>query len=159
MKQVFRNIRKCERLYITLEMDDLAKQLLLKLALLETAGWLEDSFDKLYLSCAPNEKARSIMEKYITKIHSFNWENLHKGLSFGLGVKRVCELEDFAGEENICKMKSIIGNIKSHRDELAHNYVIQITKQFIPFKTLKKNILFINDGINFIKKHIEENKV
>ena len=123
-------------------MDDLAKQLLLKLALLETAGWLEDSFDKLYLSCAPNEKARSIMEKYITKIHSFNWENLHKGLSFGLGVKRVCELEDFAGEENICKMKSIIGNIKSHRDELAHNYVIQITKQFIPFKTLKKNILF-----------------
>lgn len=155
MKQVLRHIHKCEKLYSQAGTDDLSKQLLLKLALLETAGWLENSFDILYLSCAKNENTRFSIEQYIAKIYSFDWTCLRIGLIFGLGVQSVYELECAAGEENIHKMKSIVGNLKRYRDELAHDY-IHTTKHFISFHNLKKQIYFLYKGMCYIQQHIRK---
>jgi hypothetical protein len=127
---------------------------LMKLALLETAAWIEVVFDELYVYCGKSPQAREEIDRHIKKVHSFGWEHLRKTLIFCLGINVVCALENKYAGEKLTRFKSMLGNIKSVRDELAHNYQ-NTTKQIISFEDLRKDVRAVHLAVLLVKRHIK----
>lgn len=127
---------------------------LMKLALLETAAWIEVIFDELYVHCGTSQQVQEEIEKYIKKVHSFDWEHLRKTLIFCLGINVVCALENKYAGEKLTRFKSMLGHIKSVRDELAHNYE-NTTKQIISFEELHGDIRAVYLAVLLVKRYIK----
>lgn len=152
LKNLFRNLYKCEKVYNE-NSDYLVKQLMLKLALLEVAGWIENAFDDLYCKTQTNPTVLSEIEDKIKKIHHFSYENLKIGLTFCIGINKFIEIQNKIKEKDLSYFKTTLGNIKKLRDEYAHNHY-HGTPAYMGFRDLKTNIKIIYFGIKYIEKNI-----
>ncbi|MDD6172893.1 MAG: hypothetical protein PUB86_01220 [Elusimicrobia bacterium] len=153
MKRACRFLDTYETLYRS-SSDNTIQFLLMKLALLETAAWIEIVFDELYLSCSKSEAAREQIDKHIKRIYSFSYQNLHDTLVFCLGINTVYSLEEKYTGEKLSIFQSKLAEIKNIRDALAHNYE-HTTQKLMSFEDLKKTVRGVYLAVLLIKRYVK----
>lgn len=152
MKDLFRNIYKCQQVY-NKSSDYLVKQLMLKLALLEVSGWIENAFDDLYMHTAANSSVNTEIDNHIKKVYDFSYEKLKRTLSFCIGINKFMSIEQICSDSDLIDFKTKLKTIKDLRNEFAHNHH-QVTHNYISFDVLRTHIRTIYAGIIFIKSNI-----
>ena len=159
MKHLIRNLKKCK------EFKDIAykkkdhdgEMLMLKLALLETCGWIEETMDNIYLST--NIKNRNDIEAHIEKIYSFYYETFKKVLVFCIGRRNVKSLEQTFSTQELQHFKSALSTLKNIRNSSAHTHYMGSSQQVLGLKDLFLHVKTIQKSFNKIIAHLKTNNL
>lgn len=155
MKNLIKNLKKCKEFkniaYNNKDSD--GEMLMLKLALLETCGWIEETMDNIYLST--NMKNRSNIATHIDKIYSFYYETFRKTLVFCIEEHNVKLLEQTFSTQELQHFKSALLTLKDIRNSSAHTYYMVSSQQFLGLKDLFLHVKTIQKSfkkiIGFLK--------
>lgn len=118
--QIIASLDLCNEIY-NQQSDSTKQKFILKVALLEACGWIEDSLDEVYFSHTFNDsKYEKNFEKKIQNIHGFGIENIESGLVLLIGYHNFVDLFNFIDQEEIVRASSSLGTLKKKRDIFAH---------------------------------------
>lgn len=156
MKSLLKNLFKLKKNYNANKSDFIIQQLILKFALLEICGWIENKFDEIYLSCAKDSSSRKDIENHIKNIYSFGYQkNIYPTLCYCIGINKVQELENNFTQKDLDEFKGILTTLKNKRDELAHNHLIGASPPtLLGWIDLRNHLKHIYQSINTINKFI-----
>ena len=149
------NLKYCEEIYS--QCDDVDKrQLMLKLALLETCGWLEQCLDSLYNEIIVDEQYEEDKRKRIGRIHGFGIDSIQDALIYFIGLVNYSKLEQALERELWENTKSSLGSLKKARDVFAHtSYVSE--QSYLGFSQIRKQVENILKGLLKIRAYLMEN--
>jgi len=110
-----------------------ARQFLSKLAALELCGWIEETFDKIFLTYGTSRLVtRDCLDEFASSVertYGFDYKKNLKPLFVKImGLKGFEKLETNFGPADIATLKSLLGTLKTIRDSHAHTH----TKGVIP---------------------------
>lgn len=159
MSCLLSNLKKIEELYHTAN-DSEKEMLLLKLAFLEFAGWIENSFDDICCKISKNDsKLEKEIQNYIKSCYSYTYEKLRRCLCFCIGIKHIILLENCFNEKDLKTFSTTLDTIKKKRDELAHNQINGVMQNFMIFSEIKKNLKIVRFGFSKIQAYLRHNKL
>ena len=127
-----------------------------KMAVMELCGWIEVSFDKIWLSYIDKNVSsetviRTIKEK-IKKTYSFAYEaNLSPIFCMLMGGKAVEELEACVGDIDMKVLRDELDSLKKKRDKFAHVHTDGTQQSF----SSPSDVWFIFNRIKPIIEKIE----
>lgn len=140
--QIIMSLDLCNEIY-NQQNDSTKQKFVLKVALLEACGWIEDSLDEVYFSHKfTDSKYDKTFESKIRSIHGFGIENIESGLVYLIGYHNFIDLFYSIDSEERERAASSLGVLKKKRNIFAHKI---------------SNGLPDDDylGISSIKNHIE----
>ena len=153
-KNFIENFKQCSIIYYS-NKDSLSQQLMLKLALLELSGWLENAFDELYLSAGKDSDAFNEIKNHIGRCFNFKYSNLKQCLCFCIGINNFNKIKNKFTERDFTRFATSLKTISESRDELAHNHHKSgTTPTYLGLRDIKDNFVILYKGINKIKSHI-----
>ena len=150
------NLRYCEEIYSQYKDVD-KQQLMLKLALLETCGWLEQCLDSLYNEIAVNDKYQEDKRKRIDRIHGFGIDSIQDALIYLIGIVNYSKLEQSLERELFENMKSSLGSLKKARDVFAHTSYVS-DQSYLGFSQIRKHIDNIIKGLSQVQSYLIKSK-
>ena len=119
--------------------------LLLKLALLEFSGWVEETLDEIYISIGTTNNEKELIERYISSCYSYNERNVKDCLIFCLGKDNFKNLANSYDKKKKGIFINKLNEMSKNRNKNAHTYadinmlkggqmsLVQIKKEFIYF--------------------------
>lgn len=156
MRKLLKNLKKIEQLYKNINDTDVEK-LLLKLAFLEFAGWIENSLDTIYINIAKNDELlQKQIQEHINKCYSFDYEKIKGCICFCIGINNCINIERKIKESDLQMFKSSLKTIKNQRNELAHNSIYGTLANYLNFSEIKKHLKIIYFGLLQIKKYLNQ---
>lgn len=156
---VKQNILFCETLFNKTP-DLLKKKFLIRMALLEVCGWIEESLDIIY-SLNPNNQSLDnfpVMQKHIAHLYSFDYDSVFKTISLSIGVYNAYILESKIKTKHFkefTKFKGALNNLKKYRNEYAHKNTDQ-TERIIGFSVLKQELTYTKIGLRRLENEIKK---
>ncbi|MBO7244380.1 MAG: hypothetical protein J6V53_03760 [Alphaproteobacteria bacterium] len=154
------NIKFCEDLFLKTE-DPVKKLFLMRMALLETCGWIEECLDEIY-SYNPKNKPITdykIMEEHIKKLYSFEYDKMMKSISLSIGVFNATSLEEKLKErfpEQYAKFKGSLGCLLRFRNEYAHKNTEACTNSSMGFSSLRDHLKNIHLGLRALDYSVKK---
>lgn len=149
-----RNLKLCEEIYYQTDGDK--KQLMLKLALLEACGWLEECLDSLYNEITiDQEKFEKEARKRIQGIYAFDATSIQEALILLIGIVNYSRLEKSLNQEMWEISKSSLGTLKKARDSSAHT-TYENTQNYMGISSIENNIKNIMKSLYEIEKYLRK---
>lgn len=150
------NLKHCQDIYAS-QKDFDKKKLILKLALLDACGWIEECLDSLYREIKLNSKLyQDEREKLIQRIYAFDAKTIKDTLVILIGMVSYEKLESSLNPSVWEKAKSSLGTLKKERDRYAHT-TYEDGQDYMGISSIKSNIENIIEGIAEIEIYLLKN--
>lgn len=103
-----------------------------KLAILELCGWIEESMDELVLSiskkCIKKAGNQTIVKNIIKRTYGFEYQNNFCGMLMRIiGLIGIERLENKIDNAKLYRFKTVLSNLKTMRDSMAHTHIRGVT--------------------------------
>lgn len=150
---VDKNIEYCEELFSRTE-DPIKKLFLVRMALLEVCGWIEECLDEIYSYNPRNNPIGQykIMEEHIKKLYSFEYQKIMRSISLSIGVFNAYLLEErikVKFPDKHARFKASLNSLVSYRNEYAHKNTEACTST-VGFSSLREHLNNIYLGLRFL---------
>lgn len=159
MADIFNIIKKIEDIYNNNKRDSDAEQLLMKLALLEACGWIENTIDYI---CGRTSKNDPLLQKeideYLDKCYSFSYEKFKGCLCFCVGITTFNAIEQTFTPQELSNFRSALNTLKKKRDSAAHNPIYALPN-LIGFTDVNSHLKTIISGFQKINKYLRNNNL
>jgi len=115
-----------------------------KFEIVKSCGWIEEEVDKLMLKygvrCLKNTEYPEKYQKVVKDVYGFDYEkHFRKMLIQLIGMYGTCRIEEKVGDTRRLQFKSVLGQLKTRRDNLAHTQLKGQTPNLLGFSVLKNN--------------------
>lgn len=156
---VVKNIDFCEMLF-NQTADPIKKLFLIRMALLEVCGWIEEYLDEIYSYNPKNLDIGQyqIMYNHIHNLSSFEYTAIIKSIALSIGVFNMYALEQKFQTNfltNFTTFKSSLNSLKAYRNEYAHKNTESCTNT-IGFNGLRIHFRNVRLGLYFLEKSIKQ---
>lgn len=149
------NLKLCEDIYRS-QKDADKKQLMLKLALLEACGWLEECLDSLYAEVIiDQDKFKQEAIQRIQCIYAFDAKAIKEALIILIGIVNYSQLEKSLNQETWEKAKSSLGTLKKARDSSAHT-IYAGNQDYMGISSINNNIQNVIKSLKEIEDYLKQ---
>ena len=153
---VQKNLIYCNRLFNE-SSDIMHKKFIIRMALLEVCGWIEEYLDTIYIQTPRNQQIEQseILKDHIEHLYSFEYKKIMKTLSLAFGVYHVSFIEDITKQKfsyHYENFKSSINLLKKYRNNNAHSHTENCADApELGLQSLKKHFKYIRLGLYYIE--------
>lgn len=146
--------------YVSSENEANNQCLLLKLALLEFSGWVEETLDEIYISIGTTENEKELIERYILSCYSYNERNIKDCLIFCLGKDKFKNLANSYDKGKKTTFINELNEMSKKRNKNAHTYadVNMLKGGQMSLAQIKKEFIYFYKAFNILIKEIDKAK-